>query len=80
MVETTSPYLRLLRNRIDLKRVPFSDRGSRLMFFYQDNHLDIRLAERWFKQEGQLAAYRDRPPLIDAWHFTDAHLCNGKLN
>jgi hypothetical protein len=29
------------------------------------------LAERWFKREGQLAGYRDRPPLIDEWHFTD---------
>jgi putative isomerase len=67
----SSPYLRLLKNRIDLRRVPFSDRGSRLMLFRRDDEFDIRLAERWFKQEGQLAGYRDRPPLITDWHFTD---------
>jgi putative isomerase len=66
---TFSPYLRLLKNRIDLRRGPFSDRGSRLMAFHQDNYFDIRLAERWFKREGQLAGYRDRPPLIDDWHL-----------
>ena len=68
---TTSPFLRLLKNRIDLRRVPFSDRGSRLMVFGQGDELDIRLAERWFKREGQLSGYRDRPPLITDWHFTD---------
>lgn len=66
-----SPFLRLLKNRIDLRRVPFSDRGSRLLLFHQDDHFDIRLAERWFKREGQLSGYRERPPLIDDWHFTD---------
>ncbi len=66
-----SPYLRLLKNRIDLQRVPFSDRGSRLLLFHQGDHFDIRLAERWFKQEGSLSGYRERPPLIDDWHFTD---------
>jgi len=28
---TTSPYLNLLRNQIDITRVPFSDRGSRML-------------------------------------------------
>ena len=41
------------------------------MLFRRDDEFDIRLAERWFKQEGQLAGYRDRPPLITDWHFTD---------
>src|SRR5712692_1139117 len=66
-----SPYLRLLKNRIDLRRVPFSDRGSRLLLFHQSGNFDIRLAERWFKREGQLSGYRDRPPLITDWQFTD---------
>jgi len=71
--EFESPYLRLLRNRIDLRRVPFSERGSRLLLLCADDHFFIRLAERWFKLENQLAAYRDRPPLIDEWRFTDAN-------
>jgi glycogen debranching enzyme len=66
-----SPFLHLLRNRINLKQIPFSERGSRLMVFSSDDHLAVRLAERWFKREGQLSSYRQRPPLIDEWHFTD---------
>jgi len=41
------------------------------MVFRSDDHLTIRLAERSFKLQGQLAAYRERPPLIDHWIFTD---------
>jgi glycogen debranching enzyme len=71
IVMTDSPYLNLLKNRINLRQIPFSERGSRLMVFRGNHHLQIRLAERWFKREGQLTAYRDRPPLIDEWCFTD---------
>ncbi|HLF75722.1 MAG TPA: trehalase family glycosidase [Anaerolineales bacterium] len=66
-----SPYLNQLKDRINLREIPFSERGSRLLVFQADQHLKIRLAERWFKREGQLAAYRKRPPLIDQWVFTD---------
>jgi putative isomerase len=66
-----SQYLDLLKNRINLHQIPFSERGSRLLIFQSGNYLAIRLAERWFKREGQLAAYRKRPPLIDQWIFTD---------
>jgi hypothetical protein len=47
----TAKYFSLLKNRIDLKQTPFSERGSRLLIFHSDNHLLIRLAERWFKIE-----------------------------
>ncbi|HJR79682.1 MAG TPA: trehalase family glycosidase [Anaerolineales bacterium] len=66
-----SEYLNLLKNRINLREIPFSDRGSRLLIFQSKDYLTVRLAERWFKREGQLAAYRNRPPLIDQWIFTD---------
>jgi putative isomerase len=66
-----SPYFELLKNRINLRDVPFTDRGSRLLIFRENNYLSYRLAERWFKRGGQLAAYRDRPPIIDQWVFTD---------
>ncbi|HLF00438.1 MAG TPA: hypothetical protein VI547_00580, partial [Anaerolineales bacterium] len=66
-----SPFLDLLKNRLDLKQIPFSERGSRLMVFSSDDNLAVRLAERWFKREGQLSSYRQRPPLIDEWRFTD---------
>jgi hypothetical protein len=69
--ETNSPYLNLLKNRIDLREIPFTDRGSRLLIFRKNNHLSVRLAERWFKRYQQLSAYRSRPPIIDEWFFTD---------
>ncbi len=67
-----SPYLAMLKNRIDLHHVPFSERGARLMVFRTGQTLNVRLAERWLKQEPRLSAYRERPPLVDAWQFTDA--------
>ena len=66
-----SQYLDLLKNRINLREIPFSERGSRLLIFQSNEHFTVRLAERWFKREGQLSAYRKRPPLIDQWVFTD---------
>lgn len=66
-----SPLLELLKNRINLTQIPFSERGSRLMVFRNNHSLSVRLAERWFKRVGQLASYRTRPPLIDDWQFTD---------
>jgi putative isomerase len=69
--QSESEYLRLLRNRIDLRSIPFSDRGSRLLILRTNDHFAIRLAERWFKLEHKLSAYRDRPPLVNEWQFTD---------
>jgi putative isomerase len=70
-VNVHSKYLNLLKNRINLQQIPFSERGSRLLIFQSDEHFTVRLAERWFKREGQLSAYRRRPPLIDQWVFID---------
>jgi hypothetical protein len=66
-----SPFLELLKNRIDLRQSPFSERASRLLVFRSNQHFTVRLAERWFKLAGQLSAYRNRAPLIDGWIFTD---------
>jgi putative isomerase len=66
-----SEYLNLLKDRINLRQIPFSERGSRLLLFQSNGFLTFRLAERWFKREGQLSAYRKRPPLIDQWLFAD---------
>ncbi len=71
MTELDSPYLALLKDRINLTQIPFSDRGSRLLIFRHDHSLAVRLAERWFKAVRQLSAYRSRPPLIGEWCFTD---------
>lgn len=66
-----SPFLNALRDRIDLQRIPFSERGSRLLVYRTNEHLSIRLAERWFKLDQQLSAYRSRPPIIDDLVFLD---------
>src|SRR5215212_168526 len=69
-MDVNSEYLNLLKNRINLREIPFSERGSRLLIFQSNDNFKVRLAERWFKREGQLSAYRKRPPLIDQWIFT----------
>jgi hypothetical protein len=66
-----SPYLEMLKDRIDLVAIPFSERGSRLMVFRTGSTFSVRLAERWLKLSHQLTAYRERPALIDQWMFTD---------
>ncbi|MBP7689243.1 MAG: hypothetical protein KA765_15105 [Thermoflexales bacterium] len=71
MTASGSPYLALLKNRINLREIPFSERGSRLLIFQTDQHFAVRLAERWFKVDQKLSSYRQRPPLIDEWCFTD---------
>ena len=70
-MSVNSEYLNLLKDKINLHQIPFSERGSRLLIFKSGDSLTFRLAERWFKREGQLSAYRKRPPLIDQWIFTD---------
>jgi putative isomerase len=70
---TTSPHLSLLRNRIDITRVPFSDRGSRLLVFkYPDgDRLYVKLAERLTAIQPGLETYRFRPPYIQDLCFID---------
>lgn len=66
-----SPFLELLKDRADLRRIPFTERGSRLLVFRSGDFFHVRLAERWFKREGQLSAYRHRPPIVEDWVLTD---------
>jgi glycogen debranching enzyme len=69
-----SPYLLTLENRIQLKNIPFSDRGSRLLV-YEDrrakNTLYIKLAERLTSLVPGLSAYRSRPPFIHNLRLID---------
>ena len=71
MSELESVYLELLKNRIDLLQIPFSERGSRLLIFRSGHSFSVRLAERWFKIDQKLSSYRERPPILDEWQFTD---------
>lgn len=59
-------YLNLLQNHIDISRVPFSERGSRILIFrYSDkNRLYIKLAERLTQLEPNIEAYLNRLPFI----------------
>ena len=65
------PFLAALKDRINLRQIPFSDRGSRLMVFRENDHLQIRLAERWFKLDQQLSGYRKREAILTDWAPTD---------
>ncbi|MFN8471130.1 MAG: trehalase family glycosidase [Anaerolineae bacterium] len=61
--------IEILRNRIDLVSIPFTERGSRILLFRQDDQFSLRLAERWAKWEGEVGHYRKRPPLITELTF-----------
>src|SRR3990172_10564462 len=70
----TKPNLNLLRNRIDLTKVPFSDRGSRLLIHQHPGkqRLYVKLAERLTIIEPNIEAYLKRPPYIRDLTFLDA--------
>lgn len=69
----TETQLVRLHNRIDLTNIPFSERGSRILLFRREDHLYVRLAERWVKQESVVGHYRQRVPIIDTFIFTDVN-------
>ena len=64
--------LDLLRNRIDLEHIPFTERGSRMLVMKNSRGLMIRLVERWIKIDPRLSGYRLRPPIVEGLCFTDA--------
>ena len=66
-----SPYLNLLKDRINLRQIPFSERGARLLVFCTNDHFSVRLAERLYKRTGELSAYRRRSPILEELCFTD---------
>lgn len=63
---TSSPTLALLRNHIDISKVPFSDRGSRLLVFRNQDEpsLYVKLAERLTSIQPDIEAYLRRPPFL----------------
>ncbi len=63
----STPYLNLLRNQIDITKVAFSNRGSRLLVYRYpaQSRLLIKLAERLSGLEPGLEAYLHRLPFID---------------
>jgi len=65
--------LHLLENQIDIKQVPFSDRGSRLLVYHHADKpaLYIKLAERLIHYEAGIESYLKRPPLIEKLEFID---------
>jgi hypothetical protein len=63
----------ILRGRLDIGVVPFTDRGSRLLVFREGgtDRLYIRICERWPKLEYSEGHYRVRPPLVRELEFLD---------
>lgn len=80
MIRTNSVFLELLRGRIDLEHIPFSDRRSRLLIFRRQHALYIRLAERWAKWEAEVGHYRRRRPVLDDFVLTDENGTPLELN
>jgi len=71
-----SSALQLLKGCIQLERVPFSDRGSRLLVYRdtrQPHALYIKLAERLTAVQPGLSVYRNRPPFIHSLQLIDDH-------
>ncbi len=57
---------------MDLRQVPFTERGSRMLVMENpDGGMIIRLAERWMKLDPRVAGYLERPPIIDHFYLTD---------
>lgn len=67
--------LGLLQDQIDITRVPFSERGSRLLVYqYADRScLYVKLAERLIHVEPGIESYLRRPPFLDDLYFVDEH-------
>jgi putative isomerase len=67
------PNLKLLRNKIDYTKVPFSDRGSRLLVFlnpFQSKYY-VKLAERLTGIDPGIETYLRRPPFIHNLSLVD---------
>lgn len=66
--------LALLRNKIDLVTIPFTERGSRILLFADpaEQALHIKLAERWIRREEQFGNYRVRAPIVSRLQFLNA--------
>jgi len=63
MYQVQSDLLNLLQNRLDLEEIPFTERGSRLLIYYNEDGFHVHLAERWTRTHGKYA-YRERPRLM----------------
>jgi putative isomerase len=69
----TSAHLSLLRNHINIKQVPFSDRGSRLLILQDVDQPSfyVKLAERLTTIQPDIEAYLRRPPFIQELCLVD---------
>ena len=67
----SSAHLSLLRNQIDIQKVPFSDRGSRLLVLQnsEDGSLYVKLAERLTTVQPDIEAYLLRPSFIQDFYL-----------
>lgn len=70
---STTSYLNLLRNQIDITQVPFSDRGSRLLVFQKpgESRLFVKLAERLIGLDPGIESYLSRPSYINDLSFVN---------
>jgi len=74
-VRPNSALIGQLENSIDPIKVPFSDRGSRLLVYEEEagHRLCVKLAERLTSLQPGLHGYRQRVPLMAELTFIDEH-------
>jgi putative isomerase len=64
MLEIESPFIEGFKNHIDITRMPFSTRGSRLTVFCENQGLTINQIERFRRVETSQPKPRKRQPFI----------------
>jgi len=64
--DPSSPYIKLLRNRIDIAQTPLSAPGSRLLLYRnpKQDSLYLKFAERLMEMVPGLEAHRNHPPFL----------------
>ena len=75
MAESEISYFEFLKNFIDIRRMAFSTRGTRLVIMENDEGVLIRQSERPGKAMTERGGVQIKTPLLEGLSFTDG---NGK--
>lgn len=70
-MQTESPYIQMLEDRVNLRHIPFTDCGSRLLVYQDEGGLSIRLAAQREQSRPGPALEPACPPLVQCLAFTD---------
>lgn len=73
MITKRQSILNILKNRIDITREPFSDRGSALLIYQEErgSRLSVRLARRFSPSISRVGPFHSRRPCMESLTLTD---------